>query len=51
MSNKKKLLVIGANGQIGTVLTNTLLKKHGADNVIGSDISKPNEPVPENKSR
>jgi len=45
MSEQKKILVIGCNGQIGTVLTNTLSKKYGPDNVIGSDIAKPNEPV------
>lgn len=45
MSEQKKILVIGCNGQIGTVLTSTLSKKYGPDNVIGSDIAKPNEPV------
>tara|TARA_B100000902_G_scaffold283834_1_gene269830 strand:- start:30 stop:992 length:963 start_codon:yes stop_codon:yes gene_type:complete len=45
MSEQKKILVIGCNGQIGTVLTNALLKKYGDNNVIGSDIAKPNEPV------
>ncbi|OUV56960.1 MAG: NAD-dependent epimerase [Flavobacteriales bacterium TMED113] len=45
MSEKNKILVIGCNGQIGTVLTNTLSKKYGRDNVIGSDIAKPTEPT------
>ena len=45
MSEQKKILVIGCNGQIGTVLTSTLSKKYGPDNVIGSDIAKPNEPI------
>ena len=45
MPEQKKILVIGCNGQIGTVLTNTLLNKYGHDNVIGSDIAKPNEPL------
>ncbi|MEM6967729.1 MAG: NAD-dependent epimerase/dehydratase family protein [Bacteroidota bacterium] len=35
---KEKLLVIGANGQIGTVLTDTLRAIHGDSNVIASDI-------------
>ena len=42
MSSEKKILVIGSNGQIGTVLTNTLAKKHSYDNVIGSDLQPPN---------
>ena len=41
MSLKKKILVIGSNGQIGTVLTNRLCKKYGYDNVIGSDLNPP----------
>ena len=43
--SEKKILVIGCNGQIGTVLTRALSKKYGPDNVIGSDIAKPNEPI------
>lgn len=42
MSSEKKILVIGSNGQIGTVLTNTLAKKHSYDKVIGSDLRPPN---------
>ena len=45
MSEQKKILVIGCNGQIGTVLTSALSTKYGPDYVIGSDIAKPNEPV------
>ena len=45
MSSQKKILVIGSNGQIGTVLTNRLGKKFGFDNVIGSDLRKPENPT------
>ena len=41
MSNKKKLLVIGANGQIGTVLTDKLGEKFGFENIVGSDVRFP----------
>mgnify|MGYP001287359613 FL=1 len=41
MSLQKKILVIGSNGQIGTVLTNKLGEKFGFNNVIGSDLRKP----------
>ncbi|WP_211450899.1 NAD-dependent epimerase/dehydratase family protein [Collimonas antrihumi] len=34
----KKILVIGANGQIGTELTTALVKLHGARQVVASDI-------------
>ncbi|AMO99711.1 L-threonine dehydrogenase [Collimonas arenae] len=34
----KKILVIGANGQIGTELTTALVKLHGASQVVTSDI-------------
>jgi nucleoside-diphosphate-sugar epimerase len=40
---KDKILVIGANGQIGTVLLEQLRKIHGTDQVIGSDIVAPRE--------
>jgi threonine 3-dehydrogenase len=33
------ILVIGANGQIGTVLTETLRNAHGNDRVIASDLA------------
>jgi threonine 3-dehydrogenase len=38
---KDKILVIGANGQLGSVLTRTLRQNHGHDNVIASDIHLP----------
>ena len=41
--SKNSVLIIGANGQIGSVLTAALRKIHGTDNVISSDIrAKPN---------
>lgn len=36
--NSEKILVTGANGQIGTVLTRALQEAWGADNVIATDI-------------
>ena len=41
MSLQKKFLVIGSNGQIGTVLTNRLGEKYGFENVVGSDLRPP----------
>jgi len=35
---KNTILVVGANGQIGTVLTKSLREKFGNDNVIATDI-------------
>lgn len=35
------ILVTGANGQIGTVLTEALRKAHGIDQVLATDIKKP----------
>lgn len=40
--NKVKVLVTGANGQLGTVLTQKLQEKWGASNVVASDLY-PNE--------
>ena len=40
MPKMEKVLIIGAGGQIGTELTETLRKKLGGDNVIASDIRK-----------
>ena len=37
----EKILVIGANGQIGTELVNALRNIHGAEKVIASDINNP----------
>jgi nucleoside-diphosphate-sugar epimerase len=37
----EKILVIGANGQIGTELVNALRAVHGAEQVIASDIHNP----------
>ncbi|MDC0189506.1 NAD-dependent epimerase/dehydratase family protein [Flavobacteriales bacterium] len=45
MSSKKKILVIGSNGQIGTVLTNRLGQKYGFENVVGSDLRSPEIPI------
>lgn len=41
----KKILIIGACGQIGTELTQQLRKLYGTDNVIASDIRKLNNDV------
>jgi nucleoside-diphosphate-sugar epimerase len=38
----ERILIIGANGQIGSELVSALAEKHGADNVIASDISTQN---------
>lgn len=35
----ERILVIGANGQIGSELVDTLATQHGAENVIAADIS------------
>ena len=45
MSLQKKILVIGSNGQIGTVLTNKLGHKYGFKNVVGSDLRSPEKPI------
>jgi nucleoside-diphosphate-sugar epimerase len=37
---KAKVLVIGANGQLGSVLVKELQHHHGLDNVVASDIRK-----------
>ncbi len=39
--SKEKILLTGANGQIGTVLSAELRKVYGTENVITSDITKP----------
>jgi len=38
----ERILIIGANGQIGSELVSALADKHGADNVIASDIGQTN---------
>ena len=38
-----KILVIGANGQLGSELTVALRETYGAENVIASDLRKPTE--------
>jgi nucleoside-diphosphate-sugar epimerase len=38
--SQPKILVTGANGQIGRVLTDELRKKYGTSNVLASDIQK-----------
>ncbi len=43
MPTKDKILIIGANGQIGTVLTKALRLKYGHDNVIASDLHLPTD--------
>jgi nucleoside-diphosphate-sugar epimerase len=40
---KKRILIIGASGQIGTELTTYLRNKHGSHKVIASDIQEGNE--------
>ena len=36
---KNTILIIGANGQLGSVLEDELQKLYGRDNVIASDIN------------
>jgi nucleoside-diphosphate-sugar epimerase len=38
----ERILIIGANGQIGSELAGALAQRHGADNVIASDIGPDN---------
>ncbi|MEN0003429.1 MAG: NAD-dependent epimerase/dehydratase family protein [Bacteroidota bacterium] len=38
---KEKILITGANGQIGAVLTETLRQMHGQFHVLATDIRKP----------
>lgn len=39
-----KILITGANGQIGSVLTKTLRQKYGKEQVLATDITKSDEP-------
>jgi nucleoside-diphosphate-sugar epimerase len=41
MAASEKILVIGSSGQIGTELTAQLQNKYGTENVVASDIKKP----------
>lgn len=41
MPHKDKILVIGANGQIGSVLTRALRNAYGQENVIATDVHLP----------
>jgi nucleoside-diphosphate-sugar epimerase len=43
--SKEKILIIGANGQIGTALTAALQEKYGMSNVVASDIQTPHRSV------
>jgi len=43
MSEQTKILVIGANGQLGTELTTSLQEQYGYDQVITSDIHPPKQ--------
>jgi nucleoside-diphosphate-sugar epimerase len=38
---KDKILITGASGQIGTVLTDALIQQYGEGNVVTSDINPP----------
>lgn len=40
------ILITGANGQIGTVLTRRLQERHGIERVLATDIRKGNSPSP-----
>ncbi len=41
MDSDTRILITGANGQIGTVLTQSLRQKYGTQNVIATDIRPP----------
>lgn len=44
MNSPTRILLIGANGQLGTELTEALVQRHGSANVIASDIA-PHSPL------
>lgn len=44
MPGKEKVLILGANGQIGTELTQFLRARHGVNAVIASDLRVPDRP-------
>lgn len=39
--DKRKILVVGAGGQLGSELTQALWQRHGKENVIASDVRDP----------
>ncbi|MDX1409288.1 MAG: NAD-dependent epimerase/dehydratase family protein, partial [Saprospiraceae bacterium] len=39
--SKERILISGASGQIGTVLTHALVEHYGVENVIATDIKEP----------
>lgn len=41
--SQEKILITGANGQIGTVLTETLQERYGAEHVIATDLRQPQQ--------
>jgi nucleoside-diphosphate-sugar epimerase len=41
----ERILLLGSNGQIGTVLTQALQEKYGSENIIGSDLREPSIPI------
>jgi len=41
--SQERILITGSNGQLGTVIAETLIAKYGADNVIVSDIREPKQ--------
>lgn len=42
---RDRILIIGASGQIGSVLTNALAVLYGEENIIATDIRKPHDQV------
>ena len=38
MADSLKILIVGANGQLGTELAAALAQRHGANNVVTSDV-------------
>ena len=43
MSTQPKILITGANGQLGTVVTKALRDVYGVDQVLATDIQKIND--------